>query len=293
MTRPMLRKLRRVQRNPLIAVRYALQNPKRVAIAVGSVIAVGLLLTAGLALDLIPDWTMLFGIAVLTAFGTYVQYNRAQFLMAASEVAARQVQPGAGAVKISGTAQPAGEDRVGHDEPEHLAYRHKRERDRNDHQRNDELLGDEISDVDSDAVPFYVADDSGQVLVDASRATLDLDWEDKSRKGGWTEYYATLNPGDEVNVYGTALTPDEHSGSELVEAFSNNRSEAPTETFSDHAADESVVVSSTPADPQFVVSDRAGWSLLGRTILWAVAAALATVGLIALGIGAALGVLPW
>jgi len=278
----------------MIALRYAIRNPKRVAIAVGSVIVVGLLLTAGLALDLIPDWTMLFGIAALAAFGAYVQYNRAQFLMAASEVAAGRLQPGAGAVKVSGTVQPAGDARVGYDEPKHLAYRRKRERKRQQHRADGDVLeNDTITRKEADAVPFYVADDSGQVLVDASRASLDLEWENRTRKGGWTEYTATLDPGDEVNVYGTAMAPGEHSGSELVEAFANDRSEAPRETFSDHAADESAVVSSTPADPQFIVSDSAGWSLLGRTILWVIAAALATVGLIALGIGAALGVLPW
>jgi len=94
-------------------------------------------------------------------------------------------------------------------------------------------------------------------------------------------------------VYGTALTPDQHSGSELVAAFGSNRDEAPSETFADHAADESVVVSSTPADPQFAVTDSADWSLMGREMLWGVFAALATVGLIVLGIAAALGVLPW
>lgn len=279
----------------MLALKYAVQNPKKVAMTVGAVIVLGVLLAAGLALDLIPDWTMLFGIAALTAFGAYVQYNRVKFLRATSEVAAGRLQPGAGAVKVSGTAQPAGEDRVGHDEPEHLAYRHKRERKRHNHRADGDVMdaNDTITERDSDAVPFYVADDTGQVLVDASRASLDLDWDDKSRNGAWTEYDATLDPGDEVNVYGTAMAPGEHSGSELVEAFTNDRSEAPTETFSDHAADESVLVSSTPADPQFIVTDSSGLSLLGRTVAWTVAAVLGTVLLVALGVAAALGALPW
>lgn len=278
----------------MLALKYAVENPKRVAMTVGAVIVVGVLLAAGLALDLIPDWTMLFGIAALTAFGAYNQYNRVKFLRATSEVTAGRLQPGAGAVKVSGTAQPAGEDRVGYDEPEHLAYRRKRERKRQQHRADGDVLdNDTISHEGGDAVPFYVADDTGQVLVDASRASLDLDWDDKSRNGAWTEYYATLDAGDEVNVYGTAMAPGEHSGSELVEAFSNDRSNAPTETFGDHAADESVVVSSTVSDPQFIVTDSSGLSLLGRTVAWTVAAVLGTVLLVALGVAAALGALPW
>jgi len=271
----------------MFALKYAIENPKTVAMVVLGTVLLGVLLVAGLALNLIPDWTMLFGIAALTAFAARVQYDRIKFLRSTSEVAAGRLQPGAGAVKVNGTAQPAGDARVGYDEPDHLAYRRKRERRRNESQ------GGKTTRHDADAVPFYVADDTGQALVDASRAELDLDWDDKSRSGGWTEYHATLDPGDEVNVYGTAMTPGEHSGSEFDEAFANDRSEAPRETFSDHAEAESVVVSSTEATPQFIVTDGSGLSLLGRTVAMTIAAVLGTVLLVALGIGAALGLLPW
>lgn len=278
----------------MIALKYAVENPKKVAMALLGTILLVALLAAGLAFELIPTWTMLFGIAALTTYAAYGQYKRIEFLRATSEVTAGRLQPGAGAVKVNGTARPAGDDRVGYDEPEHLAYRQKRERKRQNHQQDGDVLdNDTVTEHDSDAVPFYVADDSGQVLVDASRANLDLDWDDRSRSGSWTEHTATLDPGDEVNVYGTALAPGDHTGSEFVEAFANNRSNAPTETFSDHAAEESVVVSSTEATPEFIVTDRSGLSLLGRTVATAIGAVLATVLLIALGIGAALGVLPW
>lgn len=278
----------------MVALKYAVENPKTVAMVVLGTILVLALLAAGLAFELIPTWTMLFGIAALTAVVAYVQYNRIQFLRSATAVEAGRLQPAAGTVKVNGTARAAGDDRVGHDEPEHLAYRQKRERKRNDYQRDDDVLDDDTeTQRDSGAVPFYVADDSGHVLVDASRASLDLDWDDKSRSGSWTEYTATLDPGDEVNVYGTALAPSNHSGSEFVEAFANNRSSAPTETFSEHAQEESVVVSSTEATPEFIVTDSSGLSLLGRTIATTVGAVLATGLLIALGVAAALGVLPW
>jgi hypothetical protein len=283
-----------MRRNPMIALKYAVENPKKVGMAVLGAVLLVALLAAGLAFELIPTWTMLFGIAALTTYAAYGQYNRIEFLRATSEVTAGRLQPGAGAVKVNGTARPAGDDRVGYDEPEHLAYRQKRERKRQQHRGDGDVLdNDTETRHDSGAVPFYVADDSGQVLVDASRANLDLDWDDKSRSGSWTEHTATLDPGDEVTVYGTALAPGDHTGSEFVEAFANERSEAPTETFADHAANESVVVSSTVSDPQFIVTDRAGWSLLGRAVATVIAAVLATVLLVALGIGAALGALPW
>ncbi len=186
--------------DPRRLLRYALNNPRRAALIAAVVVVVGVVSLVALSVPAVPVWIAgyAFGLAVLGF--AYPPYKRVQLLRAATPTAADSLAPGP--TTVSGTVEPATDDLL--EAPssgtECVAYRHVRKR----------SSGQEsTSDVDTDSVPFYVADDTGRTLVDPTSGTLDLKQDERPgvfSNTGTTESY--LEPGDTVAVYGEVVRPD-------------------------------------------------------------------------------------
>lgn len=286
----MLRKLQRLQRNPLLAVQYALNNPRTVAAIALALVAVGAVLVASLALGLLPEWLAVLAIAPLTGYVAYRQYGRVDMLVAASETAAGAVD--SGVVKVSGTARPADPDdgvtpRVGEYDGEYLAYRYKENVDRDPN--DEEPLGGAAGTDEAAAVPFYVEDDTGSVLVDANDADVMLDWDEKDRGARRNTYWAALEAGDPIHVYGTAMAPGQWEPQTAAGAVSDLVDAGRRADVETYAADEDVIVARSEENPYLVVSDRSGLELMGRQVLWLGVAAGATAVLVVVAVASMLG----
>jgi len=139
------------------------------------------------------------------------------------------------------------------------------------------------------AVPFYVDDGSGRVLVDAMQADVSLSTDTKEREVASgkerTEVEARLEPGDEVHVLGEAVaasryTPPERGLRETVVALlTRSVNQTPASAVLDG---EELVV--TRGDGVFVVSDASGWRGWLRHGLGALFWALFGLGALAFGV---------
>lgn len=124
-----------------------------------------------------------------------------------------------GVVEVQGTAEPVVVEDVATDDPvevtvpgrysgiDSLAYTWEKKRKKRDIGSDDDNSDSWSTVVEGEeAVPFYVADDTGRVAVDPEAATLSLkpELENKRRTGRYRvrEYEGRLRPGDTVHVYG-------------------------------------------------------------------------------------------
>jgi hypothetical protein len=139
------------------------------------------------------------------------------------------------------------------------------------------------------AVPFYVDDGSGRVLVDAMHADLSLAADSREREvesgKRTTELEARLEPGDEVSVVGRAVPADRYDlpsrgllGT-VVDLVSGSVEQSPASAVLD---DEELVVT-RDGEGTFVVSDVGGWRGRARHALAALFWALFALGMIAFG----------
>ncbi|MEF8887481.1 MAG: hypothetical protein V5A30_06710 [Haloarculaceae archaeon] len=281
----MLQKLRRMQRNPMLLLRYVMNNPKKVLLALGVLVAVIAVVLLSFSVDAIPTWSGFLGVAVLPAYAAWLQWGRLALLFRASEMPAGQVS--SGVVEVSGTARPAEQgglvspDRVNR-EGEYLAYKRIERIDTDPGHDDEELpfLDKEAGDRDVAAAPLYVEDDTGRVLVDTNNADVRLDWDDTSRGGRRTTKWAALEPGDPVTVYGTAMALDRRNPPGIADSLSDVSDSMRGWDFDELAAGENVVISKSLDRPYLILSDRSGLGLLGRQLAYFLVAGLLTVGLL-------------
>jgi hypothetical protein len=141
------------------------------------------------------------------------------------------------------------------------------------------------------AVPFYVEDDTGRVLVDPVKADVTLDADAKDRQNMGTrkkrEVEARLEPGDEVYVLGDAVPSEEYTPPEpgglldkLLAFFGEGYREVPV---SEVIQDEDIVITRDGEGSEFIVSDTAEWRGWIRQVLMALLWALITLALFAVG----------
>lgn len=121
-----------------------------------------------------------------------------------------------------------------------------------------------------DAVPFYVADDSGRVLVDGGRAELSLA-ADAHRERGTADpdrsVEAALEPGDTVSVLGEAVPTDSYESASTARggvfgAVASLLNDGDRMSAAGALDGEELVVTRT-ADRDLVVTDTSG----GRSLL--------------------------
>lgn len=118
--------------NPLELLAYAVEHPRRVLAAVVVVLAIIVVLSFGLGL--VPDWTMLFAIAVVSGYLGRRRYHRAKLFLQAKQTDSGRVSSGlvrvdgaadaadgAGAVEFDGTESVAYRNRVGEKSPKTMA----------------------------------------------------------------------------------------------------------------------------------------------------------------------------
>lgn len=276
----------------MLLVRYVMNNPKKVLLALGVLVAVVAVVLASFSVDAIPKWIGLLGLAVLPAYAAWLQWGRLALLLRASETPAGQVS--SGAVEVSGTARPAQEaglvspDRAER-EGEYLAYKRVERVDTDPGHDDEELpfMDKDAGDQDVAAAPLYVEDDTGRVLVDTNNADVRLDWDDTSRGGRRTTKWSALEPGDPVTVYGTAMPPNRRQPPGVIDSVSDLSDTMQGRDFEALAAGEDVVVSKGRRLPYLILSDRSGLGLLGRQLAYFLVAGLVTVALL---VAALLGV---
>jgi len=248
--------------DPTWLLRYAIDNPRR-AITYGiAALAIVVLVTASLAFRSIPVWIggTVAGLTLIA--GAREPIGRVQLLWAASEQSTGSVTDGV--VSVSGQAVAADTRRLTSElqRVDCLAYEYTKTRTNN---RSEE--GKSKSTQTSQRIlPFYVDDESGPVLVDATTGTVSL-YADKTDTSGSTEYEeGILQEGDEVTVYG--------------EVQDTSRGQ-PDET--------DCVVTTGPEYGDVVVTDRAGKRLLAGQVAYALgwlgAGAILVVASIAVAVG--------
>lgn len=279
----MLRKLQQMRRNPTLLLRYVLNNPKTVLMVLAGFAAVVVIVVLSFSVELIPTWIGLLGLAVLPGYAAWRQWGRLSLLVRASEVPAGRVSPGV--VEVSGTARAGAEGaRVspGRQGEEYLAYKRIEKVDTDPGNQDEELpfTDKETSDRGVEAVPIYVEDDTGAVLVDTNNADVRLSWDETSRGGRRTTKFAGLRDGDPVTVYGTAMTPEQRQPPGFVDSMADLSDTMQGRRFDEVAADEDVVVSKSTQLPYLVLSDRSGIGLLGRQLGYFVLAGVLTLALL-------------
>jgi hypothetical protein len=221
----MLQKLQRMRRNPILLLRYILNNPKTVAMVLAGLVAVVAVVLLSFSVEVIPTWIGLLAVAVLPGYAAWLQWGRLALLFRASVVRAGGVS--GGVIEVSGTARAAdGGARVspGREDEEYLAYKRIEKVDTDHgHGHDDEEMPflDETRDRDVGAVPISVEDDTGEVLVDTNNADVRLSWDDVSRGSRRTTKFVGLHDGDPVTVYGTAMAPEQRQPPGFVDSMSD------------------------------------------------------------------------
>lgn len=202
-----------------------------------------------------------------------------------------EVRTADGAVEVTGTAEPVvigGENstddgRVTLTAPTSrntcLAYTwEKQERDRST--TGDNRTTWQTTGEDEDAVPFYVADDSGRVAVDPTDATLSLDRSRERDQSTSREYEGRLHPGDDVHVYGqkreVAGADDRFAADQM---YVTDRSDDEAVSIGDHL-DVSVFIGAPPEDGTFKISDTGELRTTLRSVAKGVLYSLGGVGLL-------------
>lgn len=142
------------------------------------------------------------------------------------------------------------------------------------------------------AVPFYVDDDTGRVLVDPVKADVSLSTETKERERLGAdrrkhEVEALLEPGDEVYVLGRAVpserySPPERSGIlyKLYRLLGGDYKQIPA---SDVIDDEDLVITRDGERTKFVISDTAEWRGWIRQVLMALLWTALAIALVVIG----------
>jgi len=214
--------------------------------------------------------------------------------------AVEAVEPGT--VEVEGTVAPAGgEVESGLEDETAVIVEHRTQTEQRQQYANEQsnslpriplpqqLTPNALNSVS--AVPFYVEDDTGRVLVDGARAdtSLDADAKDRERTGHRREYSVEgrLEPGDDVYVLGQAIpaeeyTPPEPSGilHTLLSLFGLSPEKMPASTALDG---EDVVITRDGENSEFVVSDTAEWRGWIRQTAMAILWAAITLALVAGG----------
>lgn len=189
--------------DPRRILEYVLENPSTAAkIAVVSVVVLVVTILS-VAVEAIPLWIAGYVLAAVVLLFAHWEVQRIMLVRTATEDDAGALTPGP--TKVHGTVVPATDTLI--ETPsgtECVAYRHERVRDRGGNQG-------EQRHTESDAVPFYVEDDTGQALVSPQGARLELKHDEGTRlillaSRGREESY--LEPGDTVAVYGEGVRPD-------------------------------------------------------------------------------------
>lgn len=276
---------RRLLSNPLALVQWVLDNPRTAALIVVAGVLLVVLAVLSFGLGLVPDWTLLFGIAFVAAWLASRYWHRIRLLWRATSVAAGSLSPGT--VEVSGRVQPASENsRVTHDGEEYIAYRYRKVRRKTGSDGRTRVETDE-----SRAVPFYVQDDTGSVPVDPTNPDLELEWDRETDEAGYAKsYLATLHPGDEVRVYGTAMHPDERGPRNVRDAATEGFDKLRNQDTASVADSGTLVVSKGESLPALVITDRPGWRLLARSVALFLGTLAVTLGLIGFGTALAVGV---
>lgn len=282
----MIQRLRYLLSNPLELLAYAVEHPRRVLAAVAVVVAVVVVAVLSFGFGLVPEWTLLFAIAGVTGYLARRQYHRAKVFLRASATDSGNVSRGL--VRIDGSAQAAdGVRRVQFDGTEYLAYRNKVERKRSSGGNDGSRW--RVEEDTTEAVPLAVDDGTGSVLIDSHSASLRLDWDQKERGGRRRHYFAGLEPGDTVRVYGTAVPTSQRQPQRVSDAATEGMDSLRGNNVDQIADGDGLIVTAGADVPELVVTDRSHWRLVGRSVLLTLATAVMTIGLVALGIYYALG----
>jgi hypothetical protein len=198
-----------------------MDNPRKTAFGTGAIVLLGVGILVVETVGSIPGWVS--GVFVLWMFSVLC-FLWADYLLGRTETleGASKARPGSvssGLVHVTGTAAPAADGETltaGDEDREVLAYRSKvtkkervpmHERDRDPFNR--QYKQETVEDV-TEVTPFYVEGEDGAVLVDADHAELDLEWDEDPMGAG--QHWAYLEPGDDVTVFGTAMSPEDRSG---------------------------------------------------------------------------------
>jgi hypothetical protein len=213
--------------------------------------------------------------------------------------AVEAVEPGT--VEVEGTVAPAGgEVESGLEDETAVIVEHRTQTEQRQQYANEQsnslpriplpqqLTPNALNSVS--AVPFYVEDDTGRVLVDGARAdtSLDADAKDRERVGHQRREYSVegrLEPGDDVYVLGQAIPAEEYTPPKrdgLLTKLLSLFGVSPTQVPASEAIDgEDLVITRDGENAEFLVSDTAEWRgwirQVAMAVLWTVIA-LALVG---------------
>lgn len=138
------------------------------------------------------------------------------------------------------------------------------------------------------AVPFFVEDDTGRVLVDAANASLSLSSDATQHSSGHEtrEVEARLEPEDDVYVIGEAVPVEEYSTEEdsgggvlrlLLGLFFGEHRRVPASAVMDDVGEQQLVITQQ-GQSHFLIADTAEWrgwlrqSLM--SLLWTVVSLL-------------------
>lgn len=141
------------------------------------------------------------------------------------------------------------------------------------------------------AVPFFLEDDTGRVLVDAANANVSLssDAKNQSSARDMREVEARLEPGDKAYVIGEAVPVQEYSPKEdsdgvfrlLLGFFTGEHRRVPASAVVDEAGEEKLVITQQ-GQSRFLIADTAewrGWIRQGlMVLLWTVVSLLFIAG---------------
>lgn len=211
------------------------------------------------------------------------------------------VEPGS--VEVEGTVRSAGEtvsSQMSDDEAVIREYRSqswRRDRPGNDNTGTgyvpplpQSLTPNALNNTAS--VPFYVEDDTGQVLVDPVKADVSLAADEKDTKRPGYErrerqVEARLEPGDEVYVLGHAMpseaySPPERSGLlyKFYRLFGGEYKQLPA---SEVIEEEELVITRNGGGSEFVISDTPEWRGWLRQVLMTILWTIITLALFAIG----------
>lgn len=235
--------------NPLELLAYAVEHPRRVLAAVVVVLAIIVVLSFGLGL--VPDWTMLFAIAVVSGYLGRRRYHRAKLFLQAKQTDSGRVS--SGLVRVDGAADAAdGAGAVEFDGTESVAYRNRVGEKTS---KNDGGTRWRTEKDNSESVPLAVDDGTGPVAVDSHSASLRLDWDEKDRGGRKRRYFAGLKPGDPVTAYGTAMPASQRQPQRVTDAASEEMDSLRGRDVDAVTDGEGLVITAGEAVPELVVTD--------------------------------------
>lgn len=184
---------------------------------------------ADLPFDSPVGWVVFAMIGVAVVVGPWILLIGTQHLRQSYEIfsndpiGAGTVQGEDGVVEVEGTARVLDDTITGkYSNETALAYSYHRKR-RKETTDSDGNKKTEWRTVDrgKKSVPFLVVDETGEVAVDPSEASLSINRSKVQRDGGirfgkrnrkYREYEGRIEPGDSVHVYGQARSPAEADG---------------------------------------------------------------------------------